>query len=404
MFKYKLLTGSFFIINSILTLAIFNDVPIVSQFDIVSVETILQKYKNEITYTEFMPAQEVFYDPLPFAIEEFQVKHPNHVTFDTSWVLTIPNGRVCSVNGRVLIDKKYMIRNLEWPYLKFSWYLNVLNEESPKFMNARKVSGRVAVVTCNGYWNYAHCLTDLLGRLAMLDSMAIDYDWIYIPYDCGPKFMNQILHAWGIDPSKIIEPIGEFTCIEADELIVSSFTSNLKPTPYCASLSLMELFSVRCPVWLAEYYKNKFLPLVSQIFSNHDRFSKRVFISRKDSKWRPLHNEDDVFNLFEPYGFKRYQMSDLTFLEQVELFSNADILIGAHGAALVNILFCKPGTKIFEIFQQRADCSYMFLSQSLGLDYTPIKTVDFNANDPCGGAGTFASLHHFDGIIQSLNL
>src|SRR5688572_18281914 len=115
--------------HSIVNFTIYNDVPSVSPFEIVSLETVLQKYEGKIGYQEFMPAQEVVYEALPFVPEAFRFMQPDHFTFDKTWVLTIPHGRACSVWGRVLIDEKYIIRSLEWPALRFSYQLNLLNED-----------------------------------------------------------------------------------------------------------------------------------------------------------------------------------------------------------------------------------------------------------------------------------
>jgi len=52
-------------------------------------------------------------------------------------------------------------------------------------------------------------------------------------------------------------------------------------------------------------------------------------------------------------------LGTMSVLEQIELFSNADVVIGTHGAGLANILFCKPNTKVIEIFQARSDCSFI---------------------------------------------
>jgi len=39
----------------------------------------------------------------------------------------------------------------------------------------------------------------------------------------------------------------------------------------------------------------------------------------------------------------------MNFFKQVYLFWNADFIISAHGAALANLVFCRPKTKIIEI-------------------------------------------------------
>ena len=42
-------------------------------------------------------------------------------------------------------------------------------------------------------------------------------------------------------------------------------------------------------------------------------------------------------------------MSELSFLNQINIFYNADIIVGLHGAGFANLSFCKSGTKVVEI-------------------------------------------------------
>ncbi|WP_272506981.1 glycosyltransferase 61 family protein [Salinibacter sp.] len=37
-------------------------------------------------------------------------------------------------------------------------------------------------------------------------------------------------------------------------------------------------------------------------------------------------------------------MEDLSFPDQVELFAESEIVVGAHGAGLANLLFCRDAT------------------------------------------------------------
>lgn len=407
MMKHGYVLGSVLLFCSIVNQAVWDprfvyDVPCVPDIDMVSVETIVKKYKNEIEYQQFTPAQELCFTPIPFAPEEFHQYQPNHVTLAPTWVLTIPRGRACSRTGYVFIDEKYLLRSLLCHAGWFVHQLNLLNWEKSMFHNPRKISGRVAVITRLGAENYSHFMVDVLGRLAILEMMGVDYDWLYVPYN--KPHIKQILDAWGIDPLKIIQPEGEFNYIEADELIVPSYTANLQSTPHVTYNHLVDLCAQYWPKWLTDYYKYKFLPLVKKNPMNPERLSKRVFISRKDSGWRVLLNEDDVFALFEAHGFKKYVLSDLTFLEQVELFNNAEIIVGAHGTAMCNITFCSPGTKVVELFQQRVDSCFAFLAESLELDYMPVKTADFILHDRGGGAATVAPLHIIEDVIKSLNL
>ncbi len=76
---------------------------------------------------------------------------------------------------------------------------------------------------------------------------------------------------------------------------------------------------------------------------------KRLFISRKKQRMRKLTNEDKIFAMLEPMGFERIAPETLPFEEQIRAFASAEIIVGASGAALTNLLFCSPGATIIEM-------------------------------------------------------
>lgn len=78
-------------------------------------------------------------------------------------------------------------------------------------------------------------------------------------------------------------------------------------------------------------------------------FPTRFYIDRRAASNRALHNEDVLVEVLEQQGFAIIQLEYLTFDEQALLFSQAEYIIGAHGAGLANMVFCKPGTKIIEL-------------------------------------------------------
>ena len=59
--------------------------------------------------------------------------------------------------------------------------------------------------------------------------------------------------------------------------------------------------------------------------------------------------EKGVFDYLKAKGFSKYRTGELSFFEQIYLFNNAKCIIGAHGAAFTNLVFCKPNTKVIEI-------------------------------------------------------
>ena len=48
-------------------------------------------------------------------------------------------------------------------------------------------------------------------------------------------------------------------------------------------------------------------------------------------------------------NFRIYQLSKLSFSQQIKIFNGSKIIVGVHGAGLTNFIFCKKNTKILEI-------------------------------------------------------
>ena len=67
----------------------------------------------------------------------------------------------------------------------------------------------------------------------------------------------------------------------------------------------------------------------------------------------------------------------MSVVEQIKLFQGAQIIVAIHGAGLVNMIFSKPGTKVVELFQALGDTTFVYLADGIGMDYTPVQTVDF---------------------------
>jgi capsular polysaccharide biosynthesis protein len=85
------------------------------------------------------------------------------------------------------------------------------------------------------------------------------------------------------------------------------------------------------------------------------RGERRLFITRKDAPSRRLLNEDEVFAAFRGAypGLQRVSMSGMSLSEQVTLFANAQLVVGAHSQSFRNLLYCAgaltvqlvPGTR-----------------------------------------------------------
>ena len=85
--------------------------------------------------------------------------------------------------------------------------------------------------------------------------------------------------------------------------------------------------------------------------------------------------------LSKRYSFTSVVMDNLSIFEQINLFHNAEFIIAPHGAALTNLAFCKPGTRVMELFSP----NYLFdfyrhLARATALRHT---TVIGEVEDRC---------------------
>jgi hypothetical protein len=71
-----------------------------------------------------------------------------------------------------------------------------------------------------------------------------------------------------------------------------------------------------------------------------------IYATRRPSKTRDFENEQQIKGIFEDDGFSEIVTAELPFLEQVGTFKTAKRVVGPMGAALTNIIFCRPGTEI----------------------------------------------------------
>jgi capsular polysaccharide biosynthesis protein len=99
----------------------------------------------------------------------------------------------------------------------------------------------------------------------------------------------------------------------------------------------------------------------------------RLYLSRAGAKRRRVLNEKALRPVWESFGFQTVVGHRLSFGEQVEMFSRAEAVVGAHGAALTNLLYSPPATRVLELHVQNdVHEHYYSLSAAAGHSYQAI--------------------------------
>jgi capsular polysaccharide biosynthesis protein len=74
-----------------------------------------------------------------------------------------------------------------------------------------------------------------------------------------------------------------------------------------------------------------------------------LFLSRRDSTLRVMHNEAELEQALKPLGFTTFVAGEAAVTEQIQAFSRARVIVAAHGAGLTNLIFAPPGAFVLEI-------------------------------------------------------
>ena len=168
-----------------------------------------------------------------------------------------------------------------------------------------------------------------------------DIDYFLFP-DTKERFQKETLDLLNIPKSKILSS-KNFRHIEAKEIITVDHPYVLKNNPTAEIQNI--------PSWILNYLNEKFIPKHKEI-----KLPQKIYIDRKDSKSNHRHlrkiiNEEEVKNYLIKKGFSIIVLSELSFLDQINLFSNAKQIIGLHGAGFANLVFSKPDTFFYRISQ-----------------------------------------------------
>lgn len=184
--------------------------------------------------------------------------------------------------------------------------------------------------------NYYHIIYDILIKLQLLDELDIPLEIPLIVDNCilRVKQFKEILDIMNTSHRNVIwiEDKKYYKVHKA------YFISSIHQVPQqVINQQKLKLSDFAFDEELLAGFREKILKLKSE-----EVFPKRIFISRKGLT-RRQYNEDELLNIAKQYDVEVVHPETLSFVQQVTLFNQADIVIGATGAAFTNVLFMKKG-------------------------------------------------------------
>lgn len=272
-------------------------------------------------------------------------------TIPETFVAEIKDAKIFGKFGYISLERNnpLFIRELIWPWDDSEKEILRINFSSlPPF---QKTKSRIAVLAQKGASNYYHWMTEVLPKMQLLKESKVDFDLVYVPY--WAPFQKESLDQSGISEDKVIFA-NDKQFLESNTVIIPSFPSNSQ-------------FS---PDWVLRFLRETFL---ENCLLTQERPKKRIFLSRKNSPSRLVSNEEELSKLLkERYEISTVVLDGLSIKEQAKLFSEAELIVAPHGAALTNIVFARPETAVVELFSYRLDQTFFKLSHQLQLKYIPV--------------------------------
>jgi len=209
--------------------------------------------------------------------------------------------------------------------------------------------------------NYAHFILDLVTRLILVDqnSKISDYKNILVP-SYKKRYEKNIFKYFKIKENQIVD------------------CSNIKKI-YCDNLDIPDhlFWKINCN-WFksAENINSEIIKNIRKKFltkNNREKTYKNIFLDRSDSpnNWHQIINYNEIIALLKKYNFKILKLNNMEFKRQVKIFSKAKNIIGVHGAAFTNLIFCQKKTSVLELRSSRRNFEvFRSISKINNLKYT----------------------------------
>ncbi len=202
--------------------------------------------------------------------------------------------------------------------------------------------------------NYAHWITEVLPRIAAFCTLK-HFSHIPIMIDAGlhENILESLSMIVGSARKIITVPPGNSVCVR--ELFVTSVTGYVpfKPRKTDKGIGSHGMFSATALNLVRE-------SIFTQIdLSSNKKLPKKIYLSR-GGRYRALSNEDAVEKCLTTLGFVCLKPETLSFIQQVSLLKNAEIVIGPTGASMANLLFSELSQSVFILIAKNPEMHYFY--------------------------------------------
>ena len=321
------------------------------------------KQTNTIAYEE---APENIYLKKPVLLGNFSDKlfegdavlpRP-YVSIINSAIITGGSSLVISENANVLLNDE-MVDFYTKEFGTKSPYISY-RSNNKVIMGYKKISKAHVkegiLLSCDHDNNYFHWLVECLPKLVFIDDLKRFQDLpLLIPKGLHENLMAALAQI-NINNHPIIS-LEHGVAYQVDQLIFPSPLSRIidryEGSPaFDTDIILSKKWILR----VADLLKNR--------FQQSRKPWRKLYLARRKGL-RALGNQDEIELLLSEHNFEIIDLDNVSLDSQIQLFSQATLIVAPTGAALTNMLLCQPGTKVV-IFMSNHETTNHYFWSNLG--------------------------------------
>jgi hypothetical protein len=261
--------------------------------------------------------------------------------FSEAGVLELHRPFLQGINGRAFSSDGTLLADHSW----YGRHIDELGLTAPRCQGEPVAGVSMSLASDFGHKNFCHFVLDGLCRLHLFEAAGIRVEAMDRVYCPPPPSANarRLLDRLGIPEEKFVW-LSHSTVARPETLHLATFPGSRR----------------NFPRWLPGFVQKRW-PVTPT------RADRRLFVSRSGYR-RSASNEAEVRRLLVAAGFEIYDPAKAA--DSQKDFAEAAVVVGAHGAALANLAWCRPGTKILELFPSDHIHPYYYaLAESAGLEY-----------------------------------
>jgi capsular polysaccharide biosynthesis protein len=274
-------------------------------------------------------------------------KAPNIKIYKLKNVFVVAEGLVFTESGGLITETQSAHSFDELQKARIDIYEAISNREStPHCLKAILCKQR-------GADNYGHWLVEMLPK-AYLVRRELNLDWWPIAVHRTSTVLQSVM-------ADSLDVLG----VSGDNIIITSD----KPTFFDELIVVHGLTAhsiyISSPVFECMEFISSQIGLGS---------AERVYAVRRPARSRDFANEHEAREIFHKHGFSEIETAALSFREQVKAFKSAKRIVGPMGAALTNIIFCRPGTEVIVFMPANAlELLFWLIAEGKELDSKEVR-------------------------------